>query len=116
MVINEGRSGRRKVGGCVDALRLKAGRCQHRASCVCAERLQIDQLLAVSLREEELSRSLQTVDANLIQARAALQAAYMEVQRLVMVKQQVRDGCGGWLGEAVARRLFSEASCVCLLN
>lgn len=60
---------------------------------VCAERQQIDQLLAVSLREEELSRSLQTVDASLIQARTALQAAYMEVQRLMMVKQQVRDGC-----------------------
>lgn len=63
---------------------------------VVSERLQIDQLLAVSLREDELSRSLQTVDASLIQARTALQAAYMEVQRLVMVKQQVRDGCGGW--------------------
>lgn len=62
---------------------------------VVSERLQIDQLLAVSLREDELSRSLQTVDASLIQARAALQAAYMEVQRLVMVKQQVRDGCAG---------------------
>lgn len=65
------------------------------ASWVLPERLQIDQLLAVSLREDELSRSLQTVDASLIQARTALQAAYMEVQRLVMVKQQVRDGCGG---------------------
>nr|XP_046268942.1 zinc finger protein 106 [Scatophagus argus]XP_046268943.1 zinc finger protein 106 [Scatophagus argus] len=53
------------------------------------ERLQIDQLLAVSLREEELSRSLQTVDTSLIQARAALQAAYMEVQRLMVVKEQV---------------------------
>lgn len=62
---------------------------------VCAERLQIDQLLAVSLREEELSRSLQTVDASLTQARTTLQAAYMEVQRLMMVKQQVRDSC--WL-------------------
>lgn len=65
------------------------------ASWVLSERLQIDQLLAVSLREDELSRSLQSVDASLIQARTALQAAYMEVQRLVMVKQQVRDGCGG---------------------
>lgn len=65
------------------------------ASWFLSERLQIDQLLAVSLREDELSRSLQTVDASLIQARTALQAAYMEVQRLVMVKQQVRDGCGG---------------------
>ncbi|XP_068573698.1 LOW QUALITY PROTEIN: zinc finger protein 106 [Cebidichthys violaceus] len=53
------------------------------------ERLQIDQLLAVSLREEELSRSLQTVDTGLIQARAALEAAYIEVQRLMVVKQQV---------------------------
>ncbi|CAG01232.1 unnamed protein product, partial [Tetraodon nigroviridis] len=53
------------------------------------ERLQIDQLLAVSLREEELNRSLQTVDASLIQARTTLQAAYMEVQRLMMVKQQM---------------------------
>ncbi|KAM3595550.1 uncharacterized protein V6R79_024969 [Siganus canaliculatus] len=53
------------------------------------ERLQIDQLLTVSLREDELSRSLQTVDTSLIQARAALQAAYMEVQRLIVVKQQM---------------------------
>uniref|UniRef100_A0A3B3UQV9 C2H2-type domain-containing protein n=1 Tax=Poecilia latipinna TaxID=48699 RepID=A0A3B3UQV9_9TELE len=53
------------------------------------ERLQIDQLLAVSLREEELSQSLQNVDTNLIQARAALEAAFLEVQRLIVVKQQV---------------------------
>ncbi|XP_032402159.1 zinc finger protein 106 [Xiphophorus hellerii] len=53
------------------------------------ERLQIDQLLAVSLREEELSRSLQNVDTNLIQARAALEAAFVEVQRLMVVKQQI---------------------------
>lgn len=49
----------------------------------------MDQLLAVSLREEELNSSLQAVDNSLIQARAALQAAYLEVQRLIMVKQQV---------------------------
>ncbi|XP_061650442.1 zinc finger protein 106 [Phyllopteryx taeniolatus] len=54
-----------------------------------ADRLQIDQLLAVSLREEELSRSLQTVDTKLVQARAALEAAYMEVQRVMVVKQQI---------------------------
>uniref|UniRef100_A0A672FK98 Zinc finger protein 106a n=1 Tax=Salarias fasciatus TaxID=181472 RepID=A0A672FK98_SALFA len=53
------------------------------------ERLQIDQLLSVSLREDELSRSLQTVDTSLVQARAALEAAYLEVQRLMVVKQQV---------------------------
>lgn len=50
----------------------------------------MDQLLAVSLREEELNSSLQAVDNSIIQARAALQAAYLEVQRLLMVKQQVR--------------------------
>lgn len=53
------------------------------------ERSQVDQLLAVSLREEELSLDLQTLDNSLIQARAALQVAYIEVQRLLMVKQQV---------------------------
>lgn len=53
------------------------------------ERLQIDQLLTVSLREDELSRSLLTVDTSLIQARATLEAAYMEVQRLMVVKQQI---------------------------
>uniref|UniRef100_A0A9J7YE27 Zinc finger protein 106a n=1 Tax=Cyprinus carpio carpio TaxID=630221 RepID=A0A9J7YE27_CYPCA len=55
------------------------------------ERSQVDQLLAVSLREEELNKSLQAVDNSLIQARAALQAAYLEVQRLLMVKQQVTN-------------------------
>ncbi|KAI4875300.1 hypothetical protein NFI96_022581, partial [Prochilodus magdalenae] len=53
------------------------------------EHSQLDELLAVSLREEELNSSLQSVDNSLIQARAALQSAYMEVQRLLMVKQQV---------------------------
>ena len=51
---------------------------------------QVDQLLAVSLKEEELSRSMLAVDVSLIQARSALQAAYTEVQRLLLVKQQVR--------------------------
>uniref|UniRef100_A0A8C1DC90 Zinc finger protein 106 n=1 Tax=Cyprinus carpio carpio TaxID=630221 RepID=A0A8C1DC90_CYPCA len=55
------------------------------------ERSQVDQLLAVSLREEELNISLQAVDNSLIQARAALQAAYLEVQRLLMVKQQATN-------------------------
>ncbi|XP_068194735.1 zinc finger protein 106 [Antennarius striatus] len=53
------------------------------------DRLQIDELLAVSLREDELCRSLQTMDTSLIQARAALQAAYMEVQRLMVAKEQM---------------------------
>eukprot|EP00064_Thunnus_orientalis_P017359 superscaffoldBa00003663_g17440 len=49
---------------------------------------QMDQLLAVSLREEELSHSLQDLDKSLIQARNALQAAYTEVQRLLLLRQQ----------------------------
>ncbi|XP_077587843.1 zinc finger protein 106 [Stigmatopora nigra] len=53
------------------------------------ERVHIDQLLAVSLREEELSRSLQVADANLVRARAVLDAAYVEVQRVMVVKQQI---------------------------
>ncbi|XP_009071341.1 PREDICTED: zinc finger protein 106, partial [Acanthisitta chloris] len=53
------------------------------------ERSQVDQLLAVSLREEELSKSLHGVDSSLLQARSALQAAYVEVQRLLVLKQQI---------------------------
>lgn len=49
----------------------------------------MDQLLAVSLREDELSHSLQDLDRSLIQARSALQAAYTEVQRLLLLRQQV---------------------------
>nr|XP_056706994.1 zinc finger protein 106 [Euleptes europaea] len=53
------------------------------------ERSQVDQLLSISLREEELSKSFQCVDGSLLQARAALQAAYIEVQRLLVLKQQI---------------------------
>ncbi|XP_031227442.1 zinc finger protein 106 isoform X2 [Mastomys coucha] len=53
------------------------------------ERSQVDQLLSISLREEELSKSLQCMDNKLLQARAALQTAYVEVQRLLMLKQQI---------------------------
>ncbi|PKU36374.1 zinc finger protein hypothetical protein [Limosa lapponica baueri] len=53
------------------------------------EHSQVDQLLAISLREEELSKSLQSVDSSLLQARAALQAAYVEVQRFLVLKQQI---------------------------
>ncbi|XP_008583458.1 PREDICTED: zinc finger protein 106 isoform X1 [Galeopterus variegatus] len=53
------------------------------------ERSQVDQLLNISLREEELSKSLQCMDNNLLQARAALQTAYVEVQRLLMLRQQI---------------------------
>uniref|UniRef100_A0A1A8R3X8 Zinc finger protein 106 homolog n=1 Tax=Nothobranchius rachovii TaxID=451742 RepID=A0A1A8R3X8_9TELE len=50
---------------------------------------QMDQLLAVSLREDELSCSLQDLDKSLIQARTALQAAYAEVQKLLLLKEQM---------------------------
>ncbi|XP_038596909.1 LOW QUALITY PROTEIN: zinc finger protein 106 [Tachyglossus aculeatus] len=53
------------------------------------ERSQVDQLLSISLREEELSKSLQCTDSSLLQARATLQAAYVEVQRLLVLKQQI---------------------------
>ncbi|XP_024147002.1 zinc finger protein 106 [Oryzias melastigma] len=49
----------------------------------------MDHLLAVSLKEDELSRALQDLDQSLIQARNAMQAAYAEVQRLVLLKQQL---------------------------
>ncbi|XP_054910161.1 zinc finger protein 106 isoform X2 [Poeciliopsis prolifica] len=49
----------------------------------------MDQLLAVSLREDELSHSLQDLDQSLVQARNALQTAYAEVQRLLLLKQQI---------------------------
>uniref|UniRef100_A0A8C6Y9Q7 Zinc finger protein 106 n=1 Tax=Naja naja TaxID=35670 RepID=A0A8C6Y9Q7_NAJNA len=53
------------------------------------KRSQVDQLLMISLREEELSKSLPCIDESLLQARSALQAAYIEVQRLLVLKQQI---------------------------
>lgn len=50
----------------------------------------MDELLAVSLKEDELSRLLPELDKSLIQARNALQAAYAEVQRLLLLRQQVQ--------------------------
>lgn len=48
------------------------------------------QLLVVSLREEKLNNSLEDLDASLFQARNTLQAAYAEVQRLLLLRQQVK--------------------------
>ena len=56
---------------------------------VTADQSKVDQLLMVSLREEELCQSLQEVDNSLIQARNTLQTAYTEVQRLLLLQQQV---------------------------
>ncbi|XP_046906537.1 zinc finger protein 106-like isoform X2 [Hypomesus transpacificus] len=50
---------------------------------------QVGQLLAVSLKEEELSRSMLALDTSLIQARCSLQAAFTKVQQLLLAKQQV---------------------------
>ncbi|XP_061890493.1 zinc finger protein 106-like [Entelurus aequoreus] len=62
---------------------------------------QMDQLLAVSLREEELSCSLQDLDKSLSLARNALQVAYADVQRLMMLKQQ----CSTEVDSLRARRI-----------
>ena len=71
----------------------------------------MDQLLEVSLREEQLSVDLQTLDASLIQAREALQAAYMELQRLLVAKQQVNYSTTGiWLYEAKHLKEWSQGS------
>lgn len=52
-------------------------------------------LLAVSAQEDDLNRSLQNLDALLIQARNVLQASYTEVQRLLPLRQQVTVTEGG---------------------
>lgn len=51
---------------------------------------QMDQLLVVSLREEELNKSLEDLDRSLHQARNTLEAAYAQVQRLMLLRQQVK--------------------------
>ena len=50
---------------------------------------EVDQLLTVSLREEDVCRALEELDRSLVQARTALQATYAEVQRLLALRQQV---------------------------
>ncbi|XP_056301501.1 uncharacterized protein znf106b isoform X2 [Danio aesculapii] len=49
----------------------------------------VNKLLALSLKEDELTRSLENVGDQLIQAHSILQSTYTEVQRLLAVKQQV---------------------------
>ncbi|KAK7904539.1 hypothetical protein WMY93_017146 [Mugilogobius chulae] len=58
------------------------------------KRSHIEELLAVSLREDELSRSLQSLDTDLIKARAALEAAFAQVQQLMMTKQMMTTEMG----------------------
>ncbi|XP_061669195.1 zinc finger protein 106 isoform X2 [Syngnathoides biaculeatus] len=48
----------------------------------------MDKLLAVSLREESLSQSLQDLDNSLVLARNALKVAYVEVHRLMLLRQK----------------------------
>lgn len=50
----------------------------------------MDQLLTVSLREEQLSNFLEDLGRSLLQAQNTLQAAYAEVQRLLLLRQQVK--------------------------
>lgn len=50
----------------------------------------MDQLLDVSLREDTLNKSLEDLDRSLFQARNTLQAAYADVQRLLLLRQQVK--------------------------
>ncbi len=49
-------------------------------------------LISLSLKEEELTSSLENVGEQLFQAYSTLQSAYTEVQRLQDVKQEVH-GC-----------------------
>lgn len=50
----------------------------------------MDQLLDVSLREDTLNKTLEDLDRSLFQTRNTLQAAYAEVQRLLLLRQQVK--------------------------
>ncbi|XP_046906545.1 uncharacterized protein LOC124488095 isoform X2 [Hypomesus transpacificus] len=50
---------------------------------------QVGQLLAVSLKEEELSQSMLALDTSLNQAQSSLQAAFIKVQQLLVTKQQM---------------------------
>lgn len=50
---------------------------------------EMDQLLTVSQQEEELRCYLQNLDTSLVPARRTLQVAFAEVQRLLLLRQQV---------------------------
>lgn len=49
----------------------------------------VNKLLAMSMQEDELSQSMQNLGTSFIKARSVLQAAYTEVQRLLLLRQQV---------------------------
>ncbi|XP_042603418.1 uncharacterized protein znf106b [Cyprinus carpio] len=49
----------------------------------------VNKLISLSLKEEELSSSLENVGEQLFQAYSTLQSAFTEVQRLLAVKQEV---------------------------
>ncbi|XP_043075125.1 zinc finger protein 106 [Puntigrus tetrazona] len=55
---------------------------------ICRKR-KVNKLISLSLKEEELSRSLENVGEELFQAYSTLQNSYTEVQRLLAVKQEV---------------------------
>ncbi|XP_051951979.1 uncharacterized protein LOC127622088 [Xyrauchen texanus] len=54
-----------------------------------SKKKQLDELMTLSLREEELNSSFENVGEQLLQAYSTLQNAYTEVQHLLAVKQQV---------------------------
>ncbi|XP_061424713.1 LOW QUALITY PROTEIN: zinc finger protein 106 [Lethenteron reissneri] len=53
------------------------------------DRQHVDELLSVSLREEELSRGMQELEPTLEHAKAALHSAFLHVQELLLHKQQI---------------------------
>ncbi|XP_062858467.1 uncharacterized protein LOC134320783 [Trichomycterus rosablanca] len=50
---------------------------------------QVNELLTISLREEELNNSLQEVDWKLLKAQAVLHYAFIEVEHLQIIKQRI---------------------------
>ncbi|XP_065113087.1 uncharacterized protein znf106b isoform X2 [Paramisgurnus dabryanus] len=61
----------------------------HRHPEIISTHYNVNKLMTLSSREEELSISLKNVGDQLFQAYSTLQNAYTEVQQLLMVKQQV---------------------------
>ncbi|XP_016404269.1 uncharacterized protein LOC107737316 [Sinocyclocheilus rhinocerous] len=54
-----------------------------------SKKRKVNKLISLSLKEEELSSSLENVGEQLFQAYSTLQSAYTEVQHLLSVKQEV---------------------------
>ncbi|KAG7263658.1 hypothetical protein CRUP_037990 [Coryphaenoides rupestris] len=70
----------------------------------------MNQLLVLSLREDEVCKSLEELDRSLIQARTTLQAAYADVQRLLMVRQQFSAEVSGLRAKRIEILQFMQAT------